>query len=96
MKQKTIINTTYIADDGREFNSADECKRYESETAIPKIHLNLDNVDQRDRDSIVNYIGLIIGQYDIIKDPEIQKVKIIKMLTKIQDEFSGTKPYFSE
>ena len=76
MKQKTFITTEYYADDGAKFNSADECKRYESETLIPRLYIN--NLIN-DKEAIVHYIDMIIGQYDIIKDDNIRKTKIIKM-----------------
>ena len=83
MKQKTFITTEYYADDGAKFNSADECKRYESETLIPRLYIN--NLIN-DKEAIVHYIDMIIGQYDIIKDDNIRKTKIIKMLTSLKNK----------
>ena len=83
MKQKTFITTEYYADDVAKFNSADECKRYESETLIPRLYIN--NLIN-DKEAIVHYIDMIIGQYDIIKDDNIRKTKIIKMLTSLKNK----------
>ena len=85
MKQKTFITTEYYADDGAKFNSADECKHYESETLIPRLYIN-NLIDNKDAETITHYIDMIIGQYDIIKDDNIRKTKIIKMLTSLKNK----------
>lgn len=85
MKQKTFITTEYYADDGAKFNSADECKRYESETLIPRLYIN-NLIDYKDAEAIVHYIDMIMGQFDIIKEDNIRKVKMIKMLTSLKNK----------
>ena len=50
-------------------------------------------IDKLDANAVVNYIDLIIGQYNVIKNSEIRDVKIKHMLTKLQDEF---KHYISD
>lgn len=84
MKQKTIITTEYYADDGTKFSSADECKRYESETLIPQLYLS--NKADIDIETISNYIDMIIGQYNVITDINIQQEKIVKMLTLLKNK----------
>ena len=92
MKQKTLIKTEYYADDGKVFTNKTECELYESEVKAPDINL-YSVIDKLDAKAVVNYIDLIMGQYNVIKNSEIRDVKIKHMLTKLQDEF---KHYISD
>ncbi len=92
MKQKTIIKTEYYADDGKVFTNKTECELYESNVKTPEINL-YSVIDKLDAKAVVNYIDLIMGQYNVIKNSEIRDVKIKHMLTKLQDEF---KHYISD
>lgn len=86
MKQKTIIKTEYYAEDGRVFNNENDCKLYEDKVSYPKIEL-YSVIDKYDAKSVVNYIDLILGQYDIIEDKDIRDTKIKNMLTHLKDQF---------
>lgn len=88
MKQKTFIKTEYYADDGKVFNNKTECELYESEVNTPNINL-YSLIDKVDAKSVVNYIDLILGQYNIIKDSDIRNIKIKHMLSKLQEEFKN-------
>lgn len=92
MKQKTIIKTEYYADDEKVFTNKTECELYESKVKTPDINL-YSVIDKLDAKAVVNYIDLIMGQYNVIKNSEIRDVKIKHMLTKLQDEF---KHYISD
>lgn len=74
------------------FTNKTECELYESEVKAPDINL-YSVIDKLDAKAVVNYIDLIIGQYNVIKNSEIRDVKIKHMLTKLQDEF---KHYISD
>ncbi len=91
MKQKTIIKTEYYADDGRVFNNENDCKLYEDKVKIPKIGL-YSVIDKYDAKSVVNYIDLILGQYNVIGDSYIRDTKIKNMLTHLQKQFSSYLP----
>lgn len=87
MKQKTIIKTEYYADDGKQFNSEEQCKLYEDQTKIPYLHL-YSTIDKLDAKSVADYIDLILGQYDIQNDNDIRDTKIKNMLNHMKKEFS--------
>lgn len=86
MKQKTIIKTEYYADDGRVFNNENDCKLYEDKVKIPTIGL-YSVIDKYDAKTVVNYIDLILGQYDIIKEQDIRDAKVKNMLTHLKKQF---------
>ncbi len=86
MKQKTIIKTEYYADDGRLFNNERDCKLYEDKVSYPKIGL-YSVIDKYDAKTVVNYIDLILGQYNIIDDKDIRDTKIKNMLVHLQTQF---------
>lgn len=91
MKQKTIIKTEYYADDGRLFNNEQDCKLYEDKVKIPVFGL-YSVIDKYDAKSVVNYIDLILGQYNIINEQDIRDSKIKKMLTCMKEKFSEYLP----
>lgn len=88
MKQKTFIKTEYYTDDGKVFTNRDECELYESEVNTPNIAL-YSIIDKFDAKTVVNYIDLILGQYNVIKDLDIRDSKIKHMLKKLQDVFNN-------
>lgn len=88
MKQKTIIKTEYYADDGKVFNSEEQCKLYEDKTKIPFLHL-YSMIDKLDAKSVTDYIDLILGQYDVQENNDVRDTKVKNMLKHMKKEFSN-------
>lgn len=95
MKEFTEIKTYYVAEDGKRFETVEQCTEYENSEMVPTLKFNhKDIVFDESRKELYNYVDMMLGQFDLHKnEPSVILNKLKNMLVQLKNNLKDDKIY---